>query len=65
MRMNRPIVVGEDGRALEGSGWQKIAGFFFGPHEKIVCISHAVKQGKLIRAKRESGYAKREFALPR
>ena len=39
--------------------------FFFGPHEKIVCISHAVKQGKLIRAKRESGYAKREVALPR
>jgi hypothetical protein len=63
--MNRPIVNGEDGRALEGSGRLKFAEFFFGPHEKNVCISHAVKQGKLIRAKRESGYAKREVALRR
>lgn len=31
------------------------AGIFFGPHEKIVCISHAVRQGKLPCRERESG----------
>jgi hypothetical protein len=31
------------------------ASSFYTPHEKNVCIPHAVKQGKLPIAKRESG----------
>jgi len=34
---------------------KKIAEIFFRPYEKNVCISHAVKQGKLRVRERESG----------
>jgi len=34
---------------------KKLLAIFFRPHEKIACISHAVKQGKLSRRERDSG----------
>ena len=31
------------------------AEIFFDPHEKNICISHAVKEGKLVARERDSG----------